>query len=236
MQFLILVQIMFFSFVIGFTGAITPGPVLTAVIKESPQRGWKTGPLVVFGHSISELVLLIGLVLGLDILLVDGEVVLPPWWNNFMIVISLVGGILLVVLAGLMLRDVFVKKVSINKELSQTSSDEGKKHYKPVLDGIILSVTNPFWIVWWTTIGIGLIYVNLPPLTVSPFEFGLIGIVIFYFGHILSDLSWYSFISVMISSGKKWISDKVYHVILVCCAAFLIYLGIVFIVNGVKLL
>ncbi|HUY01182.1 MAG TPA: LysE family transporter, partial [Candidatus Deferrimicrobium sp.] len=67
MEFILLLQIMFFSFLIGFTGAITPGPVLTAVIKETPQRGWTTGPLVVFGHSITELILLIGLVLGLDI-------------------------------------------------------------------------------------------------------------------------------------------------------------------------
>ena len=227
---------MFFSFVIGFTGAITPGPVLTAVIKETPQRGWKTGPLVIFGHSIIELVLLVGLVLGLDILLVDGEVVLPPWWNNFIIIISLVGGILLMVLAGLMLIDVFIKKISINKALSEVSSEKGKKQYKPILDGILLSVANPFWIVWWATIGIGLIYINLPPLTVSPFEFGLIGIMIFYFGHILSDLSWYTFISTMVASGKKWISDRVYQVILVLCAAFLIYLGIEFIISGFTLL
>lgn len=220
---------MLFSFLIGFSGAITPGPVLAIVIKETPRRGWKTGPLVVFGHSIIEFILLVGIILGLDVILqtITAE-----------LIVSLAGGILLCILAALMLIDVFVKKISINKELNRRASEEKKKSYAPILDGIVLSVSNPFWIIWWATIGLGLIYTELPPLPVEfvPIAFGLIGITIFYIGHILSDFAWYTFISVMISSGKRWISDKVYQVILVVCAAFLIYLGVHFMINGVGLL
>lgn len=217
---------MFFSFLIGFSGAVTPGPVLAAVIKETPQRGWKTGPLVVLGHAIIEFILLVGLILGLDVILKSTLAEL---------IISLVGGILLCILASLMLIDVFVKKISFTKELNRKSIDDQKKSYVPIVNGIVLSLSNPFWIIWWATIGLGLIYTELPPLTVVPIEFGLIGLTIFYFGHILSDLSWYSFISIMISSGKKWINDRVYHVILIICAALLIYLGITFIINGITI-
>ncbi len=199
---------------------------MTAVIKETPRRGWETGPLVIFGHSIIEFILLVGLLLGLDVILQTMVAEL---------VISYVGGILLCVLAALMLIDVFVKKISIEKELNQLSSEDKKKTYKPILDGIILSLSNPFWIIWWATIGIGLIYTELPPLAVVPIEFGLIGLIIFYIGHILSDFTWYTFISGMIAKGKRWINDRVYHVILVLCAAFLIYLGVTFILNGIAL-
>jgi threonine/homoserine/homoserine lactone efflux protein len=219
-------QIMLFSFIIGFTGAITPGPVLTAVIKETPQRGWTTGPLVVFGHSITELVLLIGLVLGLDVILQTPLVEL---------IVSIVGGVILCILAALMLYDVFIKKVSINEILTRKTADDVKKRYVPIVDGIVLSVSNPFWIIWWATIGISLIFTELPPLAVIPIEFGLAGLSFFYIGHILSDLSWYTFVSTMIFFGKKWINDRVYQVILVCCAGFLIYLGITFILNGITL-
>lgn len=218
---------MFFSFLIGFTGAITPGPVLTGVIKETPQRGWTTGPLVVFGHAIIELILIIGLVLGLDVILQTSLAEL---------IISIVGGILLCILASLMLIDVFIKRISITKELERTSFEEKKKRYVPILNGIILSISNPFWIVWWATIGLGLIYTELPPLTVAPIEFGLIGLTIFLIGHICSDLAWYTFISGMIHSGKKWINDRAFQVILVCCAGFLIYLGVTFTINGIILL
>ncbi len=217
---------MLYSFIIGFTGAITPGPVFTAVIKETPQRGWTTGPLVVLGHSFTELILLIGLVLGLDAVLQSKLVEL---------IISTIGGIILCILASLMLIDVFIKRISITKELEGKAAEGPKKRYVPIVNGIVLSLTNPFWIIWWATIGVSLIFTELPPLSVVPIEFGLIGLAIFYIGHISSDLSWYTFVSVMIATGKKWITDRVYQVILVCCAGFLIYLGITFIINGITI-
>jgi len=226
-SFIILLQIMFYSFLIGFSGAIIPGPVLTAVIKETPQRGWTAGPLVVLGHSFTELGLLIGLVFGLDSVLQAPIAV---------IFVSIIGGILLCILAGLMLIDVFVKKVSITEQLTKRAIEGLRKQYRPIFDGILLSISNPFWIVWWATIGIGLIYTNLPPLSVLPIDFGLLGLTFFYIGHIISDLSWYTFISGMIHSGKRWITDKVYKGILVCCACFLIYLGVTFIINGITLI
>jgi len=223
MEFVVLLQIMFYSFLIAFSGSITPGPVFTIVIKETPQRGWTTGPLVVVGHSILELVLIIGLVLGLDLIL---ETSLAQ------LIICLIGGIVLIFLAALMLIDALIKKISITKALDQKPANSLKQKFVPIFDGIITSISSPFWILWWATIGVSLIFTELPPLTVVPIEFGFIGLLVFYLGHILADLVWYTFISVMIASGKKWINDKVYRVILVCCAAFLIYLGITFILNG----
>ena len=225
MQFIVLLQIMLYSFIIAFTGAITPGPVLTIVIKETPQRGWTTGPLVVVGHSILELILIIGLVLGLDVILETPVAQL---------IICLIGGIILCILAALMLIDVLIKKISITRELAQPSKTI-KQKFVPIFDGIITSLSSPFWILWWATIGVSLIFTELPPLAVVPIEFGLLGLLVFYIGHILADFVWYTFISVMVASGKKWINDKMYRIILICCAAFLIYLGISFILRGLNL-
>jgi len=226
MDFVLLLQIMFYSFLIAFSGAITPGPVLTIVIKETPQRGWTTGPMVVVGHAILELLLIVALVLGLDLIL---ETSLAQ------LIICLIGGIILCFLAALMLIDALIKKISINKALDQKPMNGLKAKFVPIFDGIITSISSPFWILWWATIGVSLIFTELPPLTVAPIEFGFIGLLVFYVGHIMADLVWYTFISVMIASGKKWINDKVYRIILVCCAAFLIYLGITFILKGLAI-
>ncbi|MDD1777601.1 MAG: LysE family translocator [Candidatus Helarchaeota archaeon] len=226
MEFVVLLQIMFYSFLIAFSGSITPGPVFTIVIKETPQRGWTTGPLVVVGHSILELLLIIGLVFGLDLIL---ETSLAQ------LIICLIGGIVLCFLAALMLIDALIKKISITKAIDQRSTNGLKARFVPIFDGIITSISSPFWILWWATIGVSLIFTELPPLTVVPIEFGFIGLLVFYIGHIMADFVWYTFISVMIASGKKWINDKVYRIILVCCAAFLIYLGITFIINGLTI-
>ena len=51
------------SFVIAFSGAVMPGPLLTITIGESVKRGARAGPLIIVGHAILEGVL-VALLLG----------------------------------------------------------------------------------------------------------------------------------------------------------------------------
>jgi len=46
------------AFVVGLSGAMAPGPVLTVTISETLKRGFKAGPLIVLGHAILEIILL----------------------------------------------------------------------------------------------------------------------------------------------------------------------------------
>ena len=52
------------GFIMGLTGAMAPGPLLTITIGESAKRGGIVGPLVVLGHGILELALLALIVFG----------------------------------------------------------------------------------------------------------------------------------------------------------------------------
>jgi len=53
------------AFVVGLSGAIAPGPVLTVTISETLKRGFQAGPLIVLGHAILEIILLALIALGL---------------------------------------------------------------------------------------------------------------------------------------------------------------------------
>ena len=64
-------------------------------------------------------------------------------------------------------------------------------------------------------------------------KFGIIGPVVFYFGHILSDFVWYSAVSIVLWKGKKLLVGRGLKILILCCAAFLLYLGTVFIVDGI---
>jgi threonine/homoserine/homoserine lactone efflux protein len=52
------------GFIMGLTGAMAPGPLLTITIEESAKRGGIVGPLVVVGHGILEFAFLILIILG----------------------------------------------------------------------------------------------------------------------------------------------------------------------------
>jgi threonine/homoserine/homoserine lactone efflux protein len=94
----------------------------------------------------------------------------------------------------------------------------------PVISGIVVSLSNPYWFIWWITIGMG--YVMFAK------GLGINGVLAFFVGHILSDLVWYSFISYGVQFGGKLFSIKVIKAILLVCSLFLILFGCFFVVKG----
>ena len=79
--------------------------------------------------------------------------------------------------------------------------------------GIVMSAANPYWIIWWATIGLGYILRSK--------EYGIIGILVFFCGHLLADLAWYALISTAVGKGRSFFSDHIYRGIIGVCAGFL---------------
>ncbi|OPY71834.1 MAG: LysE type translocator [Syntrophorhabdus sp. PtaU1.Bin058] len=196
------------GFVLGLTGAMAPGPLLTVTISESARKGGIVGPLIVLGHGILEFVLLCIIVFGLGNLL-DNRTVFS--------VIAFFGGIVLIFMGSMTIKD--LKRYS----LDGAAKSEGRGMH-PVTAGILISLSNPYWFIWWITIGMG--YVMFAR------GLGFHGVIAFFTGHILSDLVWYSFVSYGIQFGGKYLSIRVLKTILLVCSIFLILFGIFFIVKG----
>lgn len=204
-----LIAIFSSAFLIGFSGALMPGPMFALVLSGSSKSGFKAGPLTVLGHGILELALVIGLVLGLGSLL-QIETVFK--------IIGIVGGAVLVYLGIDMIRSIRQAKIDLEKG----GKDPGKSL---IFHGIIASLSNPYWIMWWATIGMALI--------LSASKYKLWGVIVFFIGHILSDLVWYSSVSFAVDRGRKFLSQKVYKGIIAVCGVFLIGFGIYFISGAV---
>lgn len=198
------------AFMMGFSGAMMPGPLLTVNIHESYRRGFMTGPLLILGHGILELLLIAGLTLGLDALLVK------PFVKGS---IAIAGGIVLLWMGWGMVRDALAGRITL--ELSVTSETRGMH---PVFAGIIVSLSNPYWLLWWATIGLTFVTRSL--------QYGILGLTVFFTGHILADLIWYSAISAAVVSGKGFLSNRVYQGVLVMCGIFLLGLAGYFIWSG----
>lgn len=174
-----------------------PGPLLSATISESIRRGASAGPLFMLGHAILEIALIAALFLGLAPLLTE------PLVFKF---IAFAGGGFMIFMAGGMLRG--LRTLSLDSDIGTPVNGN------IVLLGAGLSLANPYWIIWWATIGLGYI--------LSAGKMGLSGVVTFFIGHILADTAWYTFVSFGVSKSRRIMSDRIYKILIGICACFLV--------------
>lgn len=205
-----LFAIFFNSFLVGFSGAMMPGPLLAVGISETPRHGWQTGPIITVGHAVAEIGVVLVLSLGLAAAVDNREI---------SSIIGIVGGGGMIFMGVLMGCDIYRDRVSY--DAAHPARDSGQKL---AAKGMMATLSNPFWFVWWATTGLAFLVKSL--------EFGFVGPVVFYFGHILSDFVWYSAITLLLWSGKRLIVGKGMKILISLCALFLVYLGITFIYDG----
>lgn len=204
-----LLTIFFTSFFVALSGALMPGPLLTITISESARRGIMTGPLLIVGHGVLELALVIALLLGLAPLLQRQEV---------FAIFAVGGSAVLLWMAFGMLRA--LPSLTLNGDI-QPSSNRNL-----VITGALLSLANPYWIIWWVSIGVGYILHSL--------HFGKWGVFYFFSGHIMADLLWYSIISVALWKGKSLLNDRIYRFLTGTCAIFLVIFACLFAYSGIQ--
>lgn len=218
-----LFQIFGQSFLLGLSGAVAPGPLLTYNIQLTCKKGFWVGPKLIFGHLILEGILILGLIWGL------GRFIQLPATR---IIIGFLGGIMLAWM-GYDLIFIESKKGGISSSLEVAAAVETPPAARttdlnPVLAGMVISISNPYWLMWWVMVGLTMI--------TQAFNFGWIGVLLFYLGHILSDLGWYSLISGAIVKGRRFLSDRIYRGLLFGCGLFLFFLALVFFYDALHLL
>ncbi|KRT74231.1 MAG: lysine exporter protein LysE/YggA [Deltaproteobacteria bacterium CSP1-8] len=203
------------SFIIALSGALMPGPLLAVTVRDTTRQGFVAAPLLVLGHGILEAGLLALLLLGLAEW-VRGDVATS--------VIALAGGAMLFSMAVGMAREVPTLRLDV--EWKETTPEAGGSagrrtgFFRPVLSGIVASISNPYWTIWWATIGLGYLLISR--------KLGAAGVALFFAGHILADAVWYLFIGFAVSAGRSRFTDRVYRWIVGSCALFLFFFALSF--------
>jgi threonine/homoserine/homoserine lactone efflux protein len=191
------------SFTLALSGALMPGPLFTVTIAESARRGFLAGPLLITGHAILELLLVLAIIKGL------GPYIKAPLIIG---IIAFFGGAVLIWMGVDMIRT--AGNLSLEGKSPGVPSS---RMPHPFLMGILASISNPYWTIWWVTIGLAYL--------MSVIKFGLAGVIFFFLGHISADFAWYSVVSFGISRGKSFLKDKSYQMMIRVCGIFLIGFG-----------
>ena len=199
------------SFVVALSGALMPGPLLTITVGEATRRGFWAGPLIILGHGLLELTLVLLLLAGLGTIL-NRPLVLGT--------VGLVGGGVLVWMGVGLLR------ASRTSRLQFEADSTTGLH--PVWSGMVMSLANPYWLIWWLTIGLGYV--------IFAGKYGFPGVCLFFAGHILADLAWYTLVSAAVAYGRNFFSDGLYRGFLAGCGCFLFLFSLYFGFQGVKFL
>jgi len=203
------------SLMVCFSGTLMPGPLLTLTISHSAEKGFWQGPLLILGHAMAELAIVLALTAGLSRLL-KRKVVAG--------LIGFLGGAFLLWM-GL---DIACSAWWGTVSLSLASAERSGAQVGPVVAGALVSVSNPYWVLWWVTVGVSYVALALRQ--------GPLGLASFYVGHILADLSWYSLVAFAIAAGRSFLSQPIYRGILLVCGLFLVAFSIYFIYSGINFL
>jgi threonine/homoserine/homoserine lactone efflux protein len=206
--------VFFFSLTVSLGAVISPGPISTTIVSQAPRRGWAAGPLVATGHALLEFAMTLLLFFGLGIFLMRPEMQTG---------IALVGGALLFWMGTSMALGVWRGQLRLPRQDTKQQNLSGGQL---ISLGVAATASNPFWYAWWVTVAAGYL--------AQARVLGLAGVAAFYSGHILADFAWDTLLSSAIGGGRRWITERVYQVLLLICSAFFLYLAWAFLGQGLR--
>jgi threonine/homoserine/homoserine lactone efflux protein len=200
---------------VSLSGALSPGPLTALALSEGVRVGRWSGARLALGHGLVEIPLVFAVAYGLG-----------TWLRQ-----PVVGGIVGLVGAAVLLWMGYGLTVGAWRgQMALTDAAggpvPGALRWGHVPGGAFFTLANPYWSLWWATLGAAYVArvtaMNLGPLTVG-------GLAI---THWLTDLLWLGVLSLLVASGRRLISPKAYRAVLLACGVFLLGFGLYFAWSG----
>jgi len=192
---------------ISLSGVMAPGPI-TAVTVSKGTKSPHAGAIIALGHGIVEIPLMILILYGF------GEILKILYIKA---IIGLLGGLFLLKMG-----------LGLLKGIKQAKIDSSNDPHSPLMAGIILSLANPYFLIWWATIGSILIFRSI--------TFGLLGFAIFMVLHWSCDFFWCYFLSALSFKGGQFFGKRLQQVLFLICGVFLLFFSSKFIYDAAKII
>ncbi|MFC2070274.1 LysE family transporter [Chloroflexota bacterium] len=193
-------------FIISLSGVLQPGIMLAMVVAKSYKSPW-AGAWIALGHAIIEIPIILLIYLGF-----------AQFFQNtaVQLVLSILGGGMIIWMGAAMFR---ARKAIVlqGKDLP----------YNAFTAGILTSALNPFFWVWWATIG--------SMLVMKITDFGTGGLVALTLVHWLCDLIWLFLISVLVYRTRALWGQRLQEWLFIGCSLLLVGFGVWYIISGIRL-
>lgn len=190
---------------VSASGVMAPGPLLATNIVYGLKQSYQSGLKIAAGHSIVEFPLIV--ILGLGVFSLQE-------FPEFRVIISIIGAVTLFIFAGIQIKTI----------IHQKESSSFSPKYGPLLAGVLFSALNPFFIIWWLSVGFKLI-------SDAMLIWSFWGILILFFVHIWMDFVWLGGVAHLASKSTKILSNLKYKILMIGLSLFLIYFGITFLID-----
>jgi threonine/homoserine/homoserine lactone efflux protein len=195
--------------VLTASGALAPGPLFFVTVSHGARSGAKSGFVFSIAHTLVEFTLVMLLAGGL--LTVANEPAVK-------LTVGVAGGVVLLVFGALQIRGAI-------KSRFDESGSEGVATRNLLLIGLVFTGLNPFFVVWWLTVGASLILVALE---IASFA----GVVFMYGCHVWMDYVWLTVVAHLSKMGTNVVGLKWYRIVMALFGAVLIYFGLTFLINS----
>ena len=199
--------------VVTASGALAPGPLSFGILMQGSKQGARSGFSCAIGHTLVEFPLVLALAFGLL------AAASQPMIKN---VIGLVGGLGLI---GFGILQIY-QTVKTRGDSSGTSKTSRLPASSLVL-GFALTGLNPYFILWWLTIGSVLI--------VQALAFAaIVGVLIMYVSHVWMDYAFLSSLAYFAKKGKNIVGSRYYKLVLIAFGLILVYYGLSFTLDAIR--
>jgi threonine/homoserine/homoserine lactone efflux protein len=174
---------------------------MTAATLAAGTRSRHAGAVIALGHAAIEVPLMLLIVAGAGTVFQH-----PPVKMG----IGLAGGAFLVFM-GIQL---------LAAALKAANSQQIADHRHPFMTGVLLTAANPYFLIWWATIGLA--------LTTQAVSFGAGVFVLFCIVHWLCDLIWLEALSFASYQGTELLGGRLQPIVLLFCGVMLCVFGVLF--------
>ena len=189
---------------VSLSGVMAPGPMFATTIAKG-YHDLRAGLKISFGHAVIEIPLISAIFLGFDTVLKNDQV---------FIAIGLVGGVILLFLGMDQIR-------TRNSRVIQKDNERSS-----FISGIIMTAANPYFILWWATVGATLI--------AGAVKFGPVMLPIFAAVHLSCDFAWNYLLSFSVYKSKKVWNERWHRYLFVASGGIMTFFGLYFLLSSIQ--